>query len=388
MTTGARRPTVAMCLAGGMGCMLTFAVRADVTIEEQSTFDLGIIKAHGNSTELTTADKQRRDSTLKCEGFMSLLCRHAQSGEIVRLDRDLEWTLEPAKREYRETTFPTAAQRKAALEQAQAMLDKMKQCPVAPQSTAPGPDTAKCHMTAPQFDAHQTDQHAQLAGHDARLSQVTMTQSCTNPDTGDSCELLIAMDSWLTQDDIAGLNERRAFQKAYLNKLGLEDAQPLVQKSMRQFLAPYADSLKQLAGKAGDLKGYPLKSAVRIAFGGPRCAAAQKRAPAGGEGAAQSPAGSATGSGIPTSLNSVASNLGAKLVGGLFAKKKAQAPAPEPQASPLPPGMVQAAEFTVETVSISPAPIAPAEFEVPAGWKLIPPPPQSAPREFTCPKAD
>ena len=38
---------------------------------------------------------------------------------------------------------------------------------------------------------------------------------------------------------------------------------------MRKFLAPYEASLKQLAGKADALKGYPLKSAVRIAFGGP-----------------------------------------------------------------------------------------------------------------------
>ena len=34
---------------------------------------------------------------------MSLLCGNAQGGEIVRLDRDVEWTLEPKKQEYRET---------------------------------------------------------------------------------------------------------------------------------------------------------------------------------------------------------------------------------------------------------------------------------------------
>ena len=35
---------------------------------------------------------------------------------------------------------------------------------------------------------------------------------------------------------------------------------------MKQFLAPYQDSLKQLAAKSGDLKGYPLKTTVRIAL--------------------------------------------------------------------------------------------------------------------------
>ena len=55
---------------------------ADVTIQQQSTFDLSAIKAHGSSTEYTTADKQRRDSDFHCEGFMSMLCGNAQSADI------------------------------------------------------------------------------------------------------------------------------------------------------------------------------------------------------------------------------------------------------------------------------------------------------------------
>jgi hypothetical protein len=364
-------------------CTLPLGAGADVTIEEQSTFDFSIIKAQGTMTELTTADKQRRDNALHCDGLMSLLCANAQGGEIIRLDRGVQWTLEPKKQEYRETPFMTAAQRQAAMQEAQATLDKMKQCPAAPQSTAPAPNTAKCQMSAPKFDANQTDTRATLLGHDARLTQITMTQSCTNPDTGDTCDLLIGMDSWLTQEQIAGLEDRRAFQQAYLHKLGLEDAGPMAQKQMRQFLAPYAESLKQLAGKAGDFKGYPLKTAVRIAFGGEHCAAAQNQqnAAAGdGASAAQSSPSVAGGS----SLGSVASNLGGKLVVGLFAKKK-QAPAPS--SSPLPPGMVQAAQFTVETTAITPGPIAPAQFDIPAGWKLIPPPSKTAAKEFTCPKS-
>ena len=368
--------------------LLPLGAGADVTIVEQSTFDFSIIKAQSTMTELTTADKQRRDNAVHCEGFMSLLCGNAQGGEIIRLDRDVEWTLEPKKQEYRETPFMTAAQRQAAMQEAQATLEKMKQCPAAPQSTAPAPNTSKCQMSPPKFDANQTETHAALLGHDARLTQITMTQSCTNPDTGDSCDLLIGMDTWLTQEQIAGLEDRRAFQQAYLRKLGLEDAGPMVQKQMRQFLAPYAESLKQLAGKAGDFKGYPLKTAVRIAFGGERCAAAQKQqnaAGGGGDGAtAASAAQSSPSLSSGASLGSVASSLGGKLVGGLFAKKKQDTAAPS--SSPLPPGMVQAAQFTVETTAITPGPIAPAQFDIPAGWKLTPPPARTAAKDFTCPK--
>ncbi len=371
--------TSLIAAAAALGAMTPRAAHADVTIVEQSTFDLSILKAHGNATEFTSADKQRRDSTFHCEGFMSLLCGNAQSGEIVRLDRDVRWSLEPKKQEYRETPFLTAAQRQAAEQQAAATLEKMQQCPAGQRSTAPAPDTQKCQMTPPKFDLVQTDQHATLAGHDARLTQITMTQSCTNPDTGDSCDFQIGMDAWLSEDAIAGLDDRRAFLKAYLHKMGLDSPDSVIQGQMRKFLAPYEASLKQLAGKTAALRGYPLKSAVRIAFGGPHCASAQGKqndAGASDAGGGQQP---------PTSLGSVASNLGGKLMGGLF-KKKADPAADASQSSALPPGMVQAAQFTTETQSITPGPIAPAQFEIPAGWKLVTPAPRKE-KEFSCPGA-
>jgi hypothetical protein len=387
-------------LIAAAGVLASGLAHADVTIQEQSTFDLSFIKAHGTTTELTTADKQRRDSALHCEGFMSMFCGNAQSGEITRLDRDVRWTLEPKRKEYRETPFMTPEQRKAAEEEMQANLEKLKQCPAAKQSTASAPDTQKCRMSPPKFDLVQSDQHASLLGHDSRLTQVTMTESCTNPDTGDSCDFQIAMDAWLTQDQIAGLEDRRAFQKAYIHKLGLDESDALVQAQMRRFLAPYQDSLKQLAAKAGDIKGYPLKTAVRIAFGGPHCAAAQK-----------SQSNNGDSSGGQNGLGAVASNLGSKL-GGLFKKKSdsssdassapsasttpassGSAPATADAAAPgtapaaagsLPQGMVQAAQFTVETQSITVGPIDPSQFEVPAGWKLIVP--EAAKKEeVSCP---
>jgi hypothetical protein len=380
-------------------CAGAFAVglaHADVTIQEQTSFDLSLMKAHGTTTELTSADKQRRDSALHCEGFMSIFCRNSQSAEITRLDREVRWMLEPSKKEYREVPFLTADQRRVAQEQMQANLEKLKQCPAARQNAAPAPDTQKCQMSPPKFDLVRTDTHASLVGHDARLTQVSMTESCTNPDTGDSCDFQIAMDAWLTQDEIAGLEDRRAFQKAYMHKLGLDD-DALVQSQMRRYLAPYQESLKQLAVKAGDIKGFPLKSTVRIAFGGPHCAAAQQARSSGGGDTGASPSG--------TGLGAVATNLGSKL-GGLFKKKQdssadsstasapspdstgAPASAPPPVASPsLPAGMIQAAQFTTETQSITPGPIDPSQFEIPAGWKLITPEPSKKPDEVSCPSS-
>jgi hypothetical protein len=393
--------------------------RADVTIQQQSSFDISIIKAHSTSTEYTTTDKQRRDADFHCEGFMSMFCGNGQGAEIVRLDRNVQWTLEPKKKEYRETAFMTEAERQAAQQQAQAMMEKVKQCPAMQQQT-PAPDTSKCEMSPPQVQVKQPGTHAMFAGHDTQLTQLALSRSCTNKETGDVCQFVFALDSWLTQDQIAGLDDRKAFEKAYLAKLGIDPGNPLLQKQLRQFLAPYADSLKDLSNKAGDFKGYPLKTVVRIGFGGEHCGAA-KNASAGNSGsggsvvgdasqaagsAAASSAASAAGTAAGTAasnaagnsvggnvLGSAASAFGSKLVGGLFSHKKPDAPAAPPTAAAaapdngLGPGLVQAAAISIETTAITPGPVAASEFEIPADYKLIPAQQAKGPQEFKCPQS-
>jgi hypothetical protein len=386
---------------------------ADVTVQQQTQYDFAIIKSHGTHTELTTADKRRSDSEMHCEGMMSMFCGNTQSGEIVRLDRNVEWTLEPKKREYRETPLPTAAQLLAARQEAQAMMEKVKQCPAVAQHSAPAPDTSQCEMSPPRVEVKQPGTHATLAGHDAQLTQLALTNSCTNKTTGEVCDFVLALDSWLTQDQIAGLADQKAFAQAYQAKLGIDPHDPAMQDQMRQFLAPYADVLKQLSAKSDELKGYPLKTVLRIAYGGEHCAAA-KQQPAGGgnamadasqaagdaaaasaAGAAGSAAGAAAGNMAKNSIgssifSSAASSFGSKLTSGLF-KKKADAAAPAPSSAPengLPPGMVQAAQISVETISIDASPVPAEKFEIPAGWKKVEPKAkQAGSKEFSCPSS-
>jgi hypothetical protein len=401
-------PTILIAL-----CALSAAsVHADVTVQVQTTFDLTVIKAHGNNTELTSGDKQRSDSDLHCEGLMSLVCRNAQSGEIIRLDKDVTWTLDPKKKEYRESRFLTPAERQALEEQARAALDKIKQCPAVQQSTSNAPDTSKCQMSPPKIDSHQTDKHATLAGHDSRLSQLALTQSCHNPESGDTCDFVFTLDSWLTQDEIAGVADLKAFREAHMKKLGLDDPNSQIQQQLRQFLAPYRDSLKELSAKADDFKGYPLKTAFHISFGGAQCAAAKNQAASGGgstsladasaaagQSAASSTAGAAgaqagqaagaaAGNGVAGNiLGSAASTFGSKLVGNLFSKKTAAAPPPPAAADSPPPNMMQIAQLSVETTSIDSGPIPAGQFEIPAGWKLVAPKGKPEAKEFSCPAA-
>jgi len=416
---GHRHSSIALLIVATAAAGAPAVTRADVTVQQQSSFDISFFKIHGTSTEYTTTDKQRVDSDWRCEGFMKLLCGSPQSADIIRLDRNVQWDLQPKKKEYRETSFPTEAERQAGRQRAEEMMAKMKRCPAVQHPGTPAaPDTSKCDMSPPQLQVKQPGTHAMFAGHDTQLTQLALTQSCTNRETGDVCEFVFALDSWLTLDQIAGLDDQKAFQKAYLAKLGLDPNDPTTQKQIRQFLAPYADSLKQLQNKGSELKGYPLKSVVRIGFGGQRCAAAknsQSGASGSGSGSAVGDAGQAAGEAAASSAesaagsaaasaasnaagNSIAGNVlgnaasafGSKLVGGLLRHKKADAAAAVPSGGApdigLGPGIVQAVALSFETTAITPGPVAASRFEVPPDYRLIPPQPEKLSKEFTCPQ--
>jgi len=385
---------------------------ADVTVQQETTFDLAMIKAHSTAIEYTTSDKQRRDSETRCEGLMSLMCRHMESGSIVRLDRDLEWTLEPQKKEYLEHALPTAAEREAAMAHERAVLEKLKSCPAVQQGNS-APDTSKCEMSPPKLEEKQTDQHQVIGGHDSRLTQVTLTQSCHNPQTNDTCDFVFAMESWLTQDEIAGLSDRKAFAAAYMKKLGLDQMSAQTAQGLQQFLAPYQDSLKQLSAKADDFKGWPMRTALAISYGGAQCAAA-KNSPQGASvanplsdassaaadaasnsaaGAAGSAAGQAASNAAGNSaagsvLGSAASAFGSKLTTGLFHKKSDSGSTATPAAAAQPgaTNMVRVVAITVETKAITSGTLPADRFEIPAGWKRATPkarPGQD--KEVSCP---
>jgi hypothetical protein len=411
------RPVLGLAWAlAATAAAVPLGAHADVTVQQNMSFDLAFIKAHSTSTEYTTNDKQRRDSSMQCEGWMKMLCGNSQSGEIVRLDKDVSWALDPDKKSYRETRFMTDAERQEMQARAQAVMEKMKQCPMPAADKSQGPDVSKCQMSPPKVDVKQTDEHGTFAGHDTRKSVVTITQSCTAPDTGDVCDMVFSFDSWLTQDQIEGLDQRRAFETAYLKKLGITD-NPALNKQLRQFLAPYAGTLKDLQAKSGDLKGYPLKTTFRVLFGGEHCASAKGRQSAGaGSDSVLGDAGAAAGQAAANSSQNEASNAAGqaiaqkagssaggniigsaanafsnKLIGGLFQKKAAPAPAAAPAAggggaAPAP-GMVQAAQMTIETTAITTGAVPASQFDIPAGWKLIVPKPTAQKdEEFTCPK--
>ena len=204
----------------------------------------------------------------------------------MRLDKEVQWTLEPQEEGIPREPLPERGGAPWAAEaQASAALEKLEQCPALPQGGKPGAGYLQVRDDAAE-DRRPPEPTStpRCAGHDSHLTQLVLTQSCHDKTTNDTCDFTLTMDSWLTQEEIAGVADVTAFRTAYLKKLGFDDPNSQMLKQVRQFLAPYQDSLKQLVVRATEFKGYPLKTDIRIAFGGAQCAAAKNAPPGGTDG--------------------------------------------------------------------------------------------------------
>jgi hypothetical protein len=411
------------CCSAAVLAMFAASVRADVTIQQKTYLDVAsVIHMHGTTTTSLTADKKREDTESHCEGMMSLLCGNVQGGEIVRLDRDVTWHLEPSKKLYREQVFATPEEMAAVRAKMQANLEKMRSCPVS--RTQQPIDKSKCEMSPPKIEVHKSDDKTTIAGHDAQRTTATLTETCTNKDSGDICDTVVAVDVWLTQDKLPGSGERRAFETAYAKKLGLDDARGIMRGEVAKFLAPYQPQIKQLTDKSSDFKGQPLKTSLRVLMGGQQCGATAKmKANESSSGAGSTAPGNPLND-VAQAGKAIGSSVG-HLVGGLFHKKKADdsqdaaaqpapgdpgataasaapattatatatatatTPATAPAATPDPLAQyVQMASFSTETVAIDTDAIPGGRFDVPPEWtKEVPKPSKRGDDEFTCPKS-
>jgi len=380
---------------------------ADVTETKTMTMDMGLGKVTSTVTERISGDKKRTDSDAHCDGFLlSMVCGDMRGGEIVRLDKNVSWRLEPKKKIYIETPFPTPAQIAEAKEQRAQILEKLKNCPQPAAHAAP--DTSKCDMSPPQFDVQNTGETATIAGHSARHSVITMKQTCSNKDTGDACEYVVRIDAWMTEDRIAGFDEEREFRTAYDRKMGLDEAtMASIAPQLQQFTAPYANALKQVGAKAKDLHGIPLKTTISVSIGGTRCGAAQRQKQSGGvtanaggaaEAAAENSTAAATGAAAEQAVSrstggslvgsiagSAAGAFGRSLLGGMFAKKSSAPPKSEAAPASAAVDTVPLFSITTETTEIRSDSIASDQFEVPTGWALHHPKPSRQRKEFSCP---
>jgi hypothetical protein len=357
MANAFRSRFLSCCVAG---VLVSAAAQADVTMQEQMSLSgAGMMKManmSGTTTTTISGDRARTESNMQFEsGLMRTFARGAGGPhvEIVRLDKDTIYSLDPKKKTYTETTF---ADMKAKMQQA---MDAMNKGQASQAQATSGVDEEQCEWSEPKSEVKRTGERALIAGFQAEHVTVSATQSCTDKKTGQVCDFGLALDQWIAPDFQAS-SEAQAYQRAYAEKLGLgsassRDFAERAQQSFARYKGLWGELGKRMATL--DLKGYAVKSGFSLGVGGPQCQSTQQQQAQGNE---QQQA--------PTSIGGA---LGGAL-GGMFGKKKKEQEAAQQQAAPPPTmagGLMPLMSMGTELISINRDAVAPTTFEVPGDYK-------------------
>jgi hypothetical protein len=355
-----RTALAALC---GILTLTAGIARADITLERTMAVEGVGAMAFGNMSGTTkttiSGDKSRTDSDVKMQSkIVRFLARNAMgpSADIVRLDQDKIYHLNINKKEYTETTFEQMR------EQMKKMSDQMASTEEKKQPSAV--DESKCEWLPPKADVKKSGEKAQFAGYDAERLTITAVQPCKDKETGSICEVALVLDEWLSTGFAEGAEAQR-YYKAYAAKMGLDasTSQDISQKAQSLF-SRYKGIWSEIATKMQGVKGYPVKTSFTLALGGPQCKNSN---------AQQAQSGTDNSSTSDSSNPAGLAGAVAGKLGGLFHKKKDDAPAaqPGPTTTPaaVPPGDVALMTVSSQLVSVSTNGASADVFTVPADFK-------------------
>lgn len=237
-------------LAVAVSLALAAPALADVTLKERtvSTGLAGFGNGTSERTWVIAGDKSRSDEQYTYTGRFKTLAgggKPRNSAEIVRLDRDLMWSLDPAKKEYSELSF---AEMREMMAQAGA-------------EAAGAERKSDVEMTY-KVDVQRTGKKEKINGFDAENYLVTVTATAKGAKSGDAAAYTMKMDQWLSTQ-VPGQAEATAYFRKFAEKMGLDPQM----RQMSGLMAQYGDALKQAADKLKDLKGYPVRSTVTMLMG-------------------------------------------------------------------------------------------------------------------------
>lgn len=342
-----------ICAAGALG---------DVTMEQrlevQGPGAMQMLNMSGTVVATVSGDRARTDSDLKMESRMLRMFAGGSSTEIVRLDEEKVYQLDMKKKTYTETTF---AEQRAAMEESMAQMREAQ----SPQQGASGIDESECEWSEPTATVNRTGEKTTIAGYDAERMTVTASQSCADPDSEQVCTFNLVLDQWLAPDFQAAAEVTEYYQ-SYAGKLGLDVAQsPEFSQRLETIFGSYQGIWSEIASSMEEAEGYPVRSKVSLAVGGPQCQTAQDVQSAKQE--SQPGVGEAVGSALGGALGGI---FGRRRDQAAREEKAAEAATAAPEDDPtLPEGTVRLMSVSSELVSVSNDDVPVDTFEIPAGFK-------------------
>ena len=270
-----------------------------------------------------------------------------ERASIIDLDAETITEVNFARKTYTVMTFA---------EMKQAMEDAMQRVKNAPkqQSEQPPQQPSNVDMDF-KVEVKETGESKEIAGLRTKEVILTMRMEGTDKDSGNKGAMVITNDMWITPD-IPGYEEIREFHKRMAAKMNWS-----LDSGMGSMLASRPDMARGMANlskEVSKMKGIPVMTVMKMTGEGQPGAA-----PAGTDGQ------TTTQQPKPAQSPSISDALAGRFGG--FGRKKKQTDSTQTPAADSSPGSLM--ETTTEMSGFSSAPVEPAKFAIPAGFKKVDP---------------
>jgi hypothetical protein len=375
------------------GVYLTPAA-ADLTLEQKVTVSaaggLSMMGSTGTVTTVISGDRGRTENRMEStSALVKKFAKNVNTATIVRLDEERMLNLDTEKQQYSEITF---AELRAQMQESMAQMEQM-----GGQDSLPVSED-DCQWSDPVVEVRKTGEKQKFAGVRAQQTIISVSQTCTSPDSDKSCDMTWNMEYWNARR-MPGEEEATAFQQGMAKAMGSEEALGLAQAQARGLLAMFKKGWDEVLQESGEIKGYPVKTVMSLAMGGESCTTSAgqpiatddiwgQAADAGVDAAASTAAGHAGNAVADATADAVGDSVGGsiagsaigaasrELIGGAFSKfrnKKKEQKEPEPVAAEANPAAAEVTLFKIETelTAVDEGDVPGELFEVPAGWEKV-----------------
>jgi hypothetical protein len=232
--------------------ILASSAQADITRTHASTSTfLGTNET--KTTDYYAGDRSASESTTKwTKGFMKTVTRGkpVESTTIIRLDKELVWTLDTKKKTYQEMTF---AEFKELLEKG---MTDMEEAPADTTEETVEPDREDNYDWTVE-DVSSPDPKT-INGWLCRNAHIVATGT-HKEDPKDIVS--ISIDTW-NSEDVPGAEEIADFNMRYMKALGLDER--MLTPGLLQIAQLYQDKMSALIEAAKKAPGEPVESAINI----------------------------------------------------------------------------------------------------------------------------
>ncbi len=366
-------------------------VFADVTLQQNVTVSaagaLSMMGSKGTVTTVISEGRGRMENRMEStSSLIKKFAKNLNTATIVLLDEERMLNLISEKKQYSEVTFE---QMRASMQESMEQVGSMESQGALPVSEG------DCQWSEPEMDVRKTGEKQKIAGIKAQQTIISVSQTCTVPDSGKSCDVTWNMEYWNAKK-MPGKKEAVAFEEGLAKALGGDEALGLAQAQARGLFAMFKQGWDDVLQESGKVEGFPVKTIMSLAMGGESCTTVSGQpismddvwtsaADAGVDAAAGSAAAhagsavagqtaEAVGNGVGGSI--AGSAIGAasrELIGGAFKKFRKKKKEPEPVAQPVDPAAGSVTLFKIETelTSIDKADVPDSLFTVPEGWEKV-----------------